>query len=444
MVAVLDKHGKPLMPCTERRARILLQKGRAVIHQYKPEFTIRLTDRLAKDSIVHPLAIGVDPGAKHTGIAITDQTTGKVISLYQIDHQREFIRDKLKKRNNRRRRRRSANLRYRKARFENRVSKHKETIHQPSTRHVVYSIVNFIKKLMKIYNIKKCYIELVKFDTQKLDNPYISGIEYQRGELYNVKDLRAYILAKYNNRCVYCGKPVHECGGGEIDHVTPRSRGGSNRVSNLVLACKKCNKAKGNKTLNEFAPHKAKEIRKQLKKSLAWAGIMNVVIGRLLEEIKNLGLKLYTVPGYETHKRRTDRNIPKTHAIDALFTTGSIFIVKNWNKLKTIIVKCIGRGDRRMARTNSAGFPIGHRERKKKYFNFITGDFVKAIVTKGKKIGTYIGRITVRKNGSFVINTNKGKIDGISYKYCKLLQYSNGYNCKLVNTFKRDVCSSSS
>ena len=44
MVFVLDHHKKPLMPCTEKRARKLLEHGRAVIHKMAP-FTIRLKDR---------------------------------------------------------------------------------------------------------------------------------------------------------------------------------------------------------------------------------------------------------------------------------------------------------------------------------------------------------------------------------------------------------------
>ena len=45
MVHVLDKHKRPLMPCTEKRARLLLERGRAVVHKMAP-FTIRLKDRL--------------------------------------------------------------------------------------------------------------------------------------------------------------------------------------------------------------------------------------------------------------------------------------------------------------------------------------------------------------------------------------------------------------
>ncbi len=44
MVFVLDVHQKTLMPCSEKRARQLLERGRAVVHKMAP-FTIRLKDR---------------------------------------------------------------------------------------------------------------------------------------------------------------------------------------------------------------------------------------------------------------------------------------------------------------------------------------------------------------------------------------------------------------
>lgn len=50
-VFVLDKHHKPLMPCSEKRARQLLERRRARVHKIYP-FTIRIVDRLVEESIV--------------------------------------------------------------------------------------------------------------------------------------------------------------------------------------------------------------------------------------------------------------------------------------------------------------------------------------------------------------------------------------------------------
>ena len=69
MVFVLDKHKRPLMPCSEKRARQLLERKRAVIHKISP-FTIRLKDRIVSKSKTQPLRLKLDPGSKVTGFAI--------------------------------------------------------------------------------------------------------------------------------------------------------------------------------------------------------------------------------------------------------------------------------------------------------------------------------------------------------------------------------------
>jgi RRXRR protein len=65
-VFVLDERNKPLLPCSEKRARRLLRRGRAVTHRRHPS-TIRLKDRVGGD--VGPVRLKIDPGSKTTGIA---------------------------------------------------------------------------------------------------------------------------------------------------------------------------------------------------------------------------------------------------------------------------------------------------------------------------------------------------------------------------------------
>ncbi|MEN8215948.1 MAG: hypothetical protein ABFS56_06140 [Pseudomonadota bacterium] len=86
---------------------------------------------------------------------------------------------------------------------------------------------------------------------------------------------------------------------------------------------------------------------------------------------------------------------------------------------------------------NQYGFPRTRPKKHKRVKGFQTGDQVKAIVTKGKKIGTYIGRVVVRTNGSFDIGIGKEKVFGISYKYCQLIQRADGYE---YLTYKTDFC----
>jgi hypothetical protein len=76
---------------------------------------------------------------------------------------------------------------------------------------------------------------------------------------------------------------------------------------------------------------------------------------------------------------------------------------------------------------NQYGFPRTSPKKQKRVKGFQTGDIVKAIVTKGKKIGTYVGRVVVRASGSFDIGSGIEAVGGISYKYCRLLQRADGY-----------------
>ncbi len=66
---------------------------------------------------------------------------------------------------------------------------------------------------------------------------------------YTKEDI-SIIRNRLKDLCSYCGIPLN--GTGEIDHMTPISRGGGNNPSNLTLACRGCNRDKHNKTPEEF------------------------------------------------------------------------------------------------------------------------------------------------------------------------------------------------
>src|SRR5437016_5364845 len=125
MVFVLDKRQEPLMPCTPKRARLLLARGRAVVVRVQP-FVIRLKDRLVEDSMLQPIALKIDPGSKTTGMTLVrvEQTQeGEVhhaVFLSEVQHRGEHVHTDMEKRARARRRRRNANLRYRAPRFLNR------------------------------------------------------------------------------------------------------------------------------------------------------------------------------------------------------------------------------------------------------------------------------------------------------------------------------------
>jgi 5-methylcytosine-specific restriction endonuclease McrA len=254
-VFVLDQRKRPLMPCSERRARLLLSRKRAVVHRVWP-FTIRLKDRSRKASEVQSVALKLDPGSKTTGMALVriEQTQeGEIhhaIHLAELSHRGQVVHQAMQRRASYRRRRRSANLRHRPPRFENRIRESGWL--PPSLLSRTGNVLSWARRYGRWAPLSRIEIERVKFDPALLQNPEITGILYQRGELFGW-EIRSYLLEKFERRCVYCGQGETAL---EIDHVVPRSRGGSDRVSNLVLSCHDCNRAKGDQTAAEFGhPH---------------------------------------------------------------------------------------------------------------------------------------------------------------------------------------------
>jgi len=171
-VFVLDRRKRPLMPCSEKRARLLLARGRARIHRLTP-FTIRLVNRTVEQSVLQPVRIKLDPGSRTTGIALVrDGETGRtahVLFLAELHHRGQVIRDALTQRRAFRRRRRTANLRYRAKRFYNRTRP--EGWIAPSLRHRIETTVSWVNRLRRWTPVAAISQELVRFDTQKLQNP---------------------------------------------------------------------------------------------------------------------------------------------------------------------------------------------------------------------------------------------------------------------------------
>lgn len=441
-VFVLDKRKKPLMPCSEKRARLLLLRGRARVHHMCP-FTIRLTDRVMEQSSVQPVRIKLDPGSKITGIALARESetvspaTGEirreasVLSLMELQHRGQAIRDSLTQRRGCRRRRRAANLRYRTARFDNRTRP--EGWLAPSLRHRVDTTMAWVKRLRRLAPISAISVEQVKFDTQKLDNQEISGIEYQQGTLLGYEG-REYLLENWGRKCVYCGKENVSI---EIEHIVPKSKGGSDRVSNLTLACDLCNDKKGNRDVREFLSHDPKRlshILAQAKAPLKDAAAVNTTRNALYRALSSAELPIEASAGGRTKFNRHLLGIPKMHCLDAV-CVGEVATVKNWQQ-PVLGIKATGRGSYQRTRLTAHGFPRGYLIRQKGVFGFQTGDMVKAIVSSGKKTGSYTGRVAVRASGNFNIQTPAGVVQGISHKHCQRLQRNDGYGY-----FQQPICS---
>ena len=105
----------------------------------------------------------------------------------------------------------------------------------------------------------------------------------------------------------------------------------------------------------------------------------------------------------------------------------------DWNK-PTLTIRCAGRGSYQRTLLDQYGFPRGYLMRQKQVNGFQTGDMVKAKVTAGKKQGSYFGRVAIRASGSFNIQMPQGVVQGISHRYCSMVQRSDGYGYSLVAT----------
>lgn len=413
-VFVLDRWGNPLMPCHPARARELLAKGRAVVARYSP-FVIRLKDRDSGE--VQPVRLGVDPGSKATGIAVSRDDDGvrHVAFLLEIGHRSVDIHNRMQKRASFRRGRRRRNLRYRPPRFLNR-KKPKGWL-SPSLRSRVQHIESWTQRLRAWCPISTIDLELVSFDTHLMVNAEVSGVGYQRGTLAGY-EVREYLLEKFGRQCSYCDArdvPLN------IDHVVPKSRGGSDRISNLTLACVPCNQAKGNRPVSEFCPERASGIVSRAKAPLRDAAAVNATRLATLAALRGTGLPVDCSTGGRTKFNRNVHAVPKTHALDAA-CVGELSGLRSWCG-PTLTAKATGRGLHQRTSPNAYGFPRLHRPRAKRVRGFATGDLAVAMVPRGKNAGRHVGRVAVRAAGSFRV----GARDGINYKYCTVLQRADGY-----------------
>ncbi|ASU82410.1 HNH endonuclease [Nocardiopsis gilva YIM 90087] len=425
VVFALDKHGRPLQPTSPARARKLLKKRRAVVPRHTP-FVIRLKDREAAESGIDGVELGIDPGSKHTGIAVfTEQKRSKRRGLYSIDleHRSRRIRDKLTQRAAYRRSRRTRNLRYRAPRFLNRTRP--DGWIAPSLRHRVDTTTAWAARLARWAPVRTVHVERVAFDTHAISaGRPLEGAEYQHGTLAGI-EAREYLLTKWGRACAYRGITGVVL---NIDHIQPRSRGGSDRISNLTLACIPCNKRKSNRPVEEFLeqkPQRLAGILAHAKAPLRDAAAVNTTKWALWRALEAVFPAVRTASGGRTKWNRARCGLPKTHTLDAL-CIGHMEAVDRHPRT-VLAVQATGRGSYTRTRTDKYGFPRLRLPRHKTFFGFQTGDLGRATVPAGKKAGTHSGRIAVRASGSFNVTTAHGLAQGINHKHFRLLQRADGY-----------------
>lgn len=395
----------------------------------------------------------------------------EVTLLGEIRH-KPGVKDALDARRDQRRGRRGRRTRYRKPRLDNRNpakctacgnnarhgsrycrpcesakkfvdNNHREKRLPPSLEARVDQTMSAVNKLLRLLPITAISTEHVKFDTQKLQNPEISGIEYQHGELFGY-EVKEYLLEKWGRKCAYCGiegVPL------EVEHIVPRNpkRGpkGTNRVSNLTLSCKQCNDDKDNKQPEEWLEElqrsgrskdqlRAKnlqEVMEKRKRPLVAAALMNATRWRLYEKLRETGLPVECGTGARTKYNRLRIGLPKTHYYDVCCVGKSTPENLTINQKYVQVWTALGRGTRKMCNADGYGFPISHRARQKMHFGFMTGGMVVTEVPKGKYAGRWAGRVAVRASGYFDIKDSSGRriCQGISHRHMKVLQRADGW-----------------
>jgi 5-methylcytosine-specific restriction endonuclease McrA len=296
-----------------------------------------------------------------------------------------------------RRRRRSAHLRYRAPRFDNRTRP--QGWLPPSFQSRLDNLTTWLTRYRNLAPITTIYLESVRFDMQALENPDIEGVEYQRGTLFGA-ELWEYLLEKWGRKCAYCDRrdlPL------EAEHIVPKAALGSNRVSNLTLACHSCNVLKGAQSIHTFLagdPKRLEYILAYTKKPLSAAAAVNMTRKAIQEHFFATGLVVLSASGGRTQFYRTQLRIPKTHALDGA-CVGELSALDNW-RIPALAIKATGRGPYQRTRLDRFGFHRGRFTRQKIVHGFQTGDLVKATIPGGKFRGAHHKPTTDTAPGSCV------------------------------------------
>jgi len=392
-VYVQDKNGKALDPTTKPRARKLIDKGRAEVVQRNP-FTIKILDRKKENSYTKDVILGIDAGYKEVGFSAINDKEELIAGVLEL---RNNISKKLEQKANYRRNRRYRNTRHRKPRFDNRKKSKPKGWLAPSIKHKMNSHIKLINKLKEILPITKTIIEVAQFDQQKMQNPEIEGVEYQQGELQGYL-VRNYLLKKFNRECVYCGKKDIPL---EVEHIIPKSRGGSNRVDNLTISCHHCNQKKGSQTASEFGYPKVQQLAKKTLKSTAF---MNIVRWKIVDKL-NCD---YTF-GHITKKRRIEQGLEKSHNTDAFIIAGG----KDQKRSKVFKV-IVQRRNNRSIQTNRKRY--GRSIRKQKY-PLSPKDLVKyeGEVCEVKGMFNYGDWVRMKDSEGNTVNSNVKDVELVKY-----------------------------
>ena len=416
LVYVLNKDGRPLMPCKPQKARKLLKNDKALVIKREP-FTIQLL--YGSSGYRQHVTLGVDAGSKHIGLSAT--TKKKELFSAEVKLRTDIV-DLLSTRHQYRRSRRSRTTRYRKARFLNRVHrKHKGWL-APSIKNKIYCHIKIIEKLHKILPIYKIIVETASFDIQKIKNPNIQSKEYQEGEQLDFWNVREYVLFRDEHKCQCCkGKSKDKVL--NVHHIESRKTGG-NAPNNLITLCETCHKGYHKGTV---------KLPKSIKRGMSFrdASFMGTMRWSFYNKLKGLYPNVSMTYGYITKNTRIGAGLQKEHYVDARCISGNAL---------TEPLNCyyyyqkVRRNNRRI---HKAKILMGGKRKNNQATFIVKGFRLFDRVKYNKKLYYIFGR---RSSGAFDIRTLDGEKVNNGSINCKYLQLINFRKTWLIE--RRGVVSS--
>ena len=388
IVYVLNKNGKPLMPCTPAKARHLLEQNKARVVTRKP-FTIRLLWNCEHN--VQPVKLGVDAGYKKVGLSAASDKK-ELLSAEVI--LRIGMPKKLQNRAMYRRSRRNR-LWHRKPRFDNRSKP--EGWLAPSIQHKLDSHLRLVEKIKTLLPVTNIIVEVAGFDIQKIKNPDISGIDYQQGEQLGFWNVREYVLHRDNHTCQHCHRKKKDLIL-QVHHINGKAEGATDRPEELLTVCKTCHDDH-HAGIDIIPKKKIKQFKPETFMSTVRWEIVNI-----------LGCK-HTY-GHITKHNRIKQGLQKSHVNDAFVIAGGTI----QERCKSYIVKQVRRNNRSV-QTNRKNFAPSIRRQR---YSLQPNDLVKY----GKKVCRVKGACSYGKWIRLVDNI--GNIIDSNIKNVELICYGKG------------------
>ena len=306
MVYVLNNQGQPLMP-TERHGKVrrMLRDGLAHVVRLVP-FTIQLDYSSGME--VQEVSLGIDAGSKHIGVSAT--TEKREVLAMQVEERDDIVK-LISDRREARRTRRNRKTRYRAARFDNR--RRKGGWFAPSSENRISAHLRIIKFACSILPVTNTTIEVAQFDSQKIKDDKITGVEYQKGEQLGFWNVREYVLARDGHTCQYCkGKSKDKIL--NVHHLESRKTGGD-APNNLITLCETCHKAYHRGDI---------QLKTRRGTSLRDAAAMSIMRWEVYNRAKQEFANVHLTYGYMTKHSRINNDIEKTHCADALCISGNV------------------------------------------------------------------------------------------------------------------------